>query len=379
MAQFGEGSGEGMTAFAPLADRDQPVEFLLAGAGQMGRAWLQTLHESPEVRVVGIADLDLALAERAGMEIFGEAIATDTSVARLAARTGAQALLNATVPEAHHPVNTEALDAGLHVLCEKPLAPTVATALRTAAAARRSSRLLMVSQSRRYIYTLAAFRDSLRHLGELGFVAAEMYRAPHFGGFRDRMQHVLLVDMAIHTFDAARYLFGGDAVAVYCEEFNPGWSWYDGAAAATAVFEMSGERRFTYSGSWCSPGFETSWNGRWRASGAGGTATWDGDGPPNLDLLDEASPAPDADRDAPEGIAGALAEFVAAIRTGSSPTGEAVQNIGSLAMVEAAVRSAERGQRVLLADVLADARAKAIDDEPDPELRRIIERGSSGD
>ena len=71
-------------------------------------------------------------------------------------------------------------------------------------------------------------------------------------------------------------------MAVYCEEYNPSWSWYAGNANATAVFEMDGGARFVYNGSWCSPGAETSWNAAWRVSGEHGTALWDGDDDPTL-------------------------------------------------------------------------------------------------
>ncbi|GHF26509.1 Gfo/Idh/MocA family protein [Pseudolysinimonas yzui] len=360
-----------MTLFTPVSSPNRPIRFLVVGAGQMGRAWLQVLNESPDVEVAGIVDLDLELARGAAESAGGET-SVDTSVSRLAKRTGAVAAVNVTIPEAHHLVNSEALESGLHVLCEKPLAPTVSMALRTAAVARSSSRLLMVSQSRRYLHALSAFRGQLAEMGEVGFLVAEMYRGPHFGGFRERMPHVLLVDMAIHTFDAARFLLDGDAVSVYCEEFNPKWSWYAGASAATAVFEMSGGRRFTYSGSWCSAGFETSWNGRWRASGARGTALWDGEGAPQLDLDDGGVLVPDLARTGPEGIAGALAEFVTALRSGISPSGEASRNIGSLAMVEAAVRSAQQGKRVRIADVLSSALTRAMADEPDGEQHDLL-------
>ena len=42
--------------------------------------------------------------------------------------------------------------------------------------------------------------------------------------------------MAIHLFDAARALTGADPVSVYCDSYNPPWSWYEGPAAAAAVF-----------------------------------------------------------------------------------------------------------------------------------------------
>jgi predicted dehydrogenase len=87
---------------------------------------------------------------------------------------------------------------------------------------------------------------------------------PHFGGFRESMRHVLLLDMAIHTFDAARFLSGEDALAVYCHETNPRGTWYEHGASATAVFEMTNGVTFTYRGSWCAEGLGTGWGADWR-------------------------------------------------------------------------------------------------------------------
>ena len=81
------------------------------------------------------------------------------------------------------------------------------------------------------------------------------------------MPFPLLIDMAIHQFDLARDLIGSEPVAVYCNSYNPSWSWFAGDAAAQVQFEFAGGSRFSFSGSWCSPGLETSWNGEWRVSG----------------------------------------------------------------------------------------------------------------
>ena len=68
------------------------------------------------------------------------------------------------------------------------------------------------------------------------------------------MAHPLLVDMAIHTFDSPAYLLGSEPVSVYCESFNPAWSWFAGDAAAQAVFEIADGARYGSIGSWCSAG-----------------------------------------------------------------------------------------------------------------------------
>ena len=159
-----------------------------------------------------------------------------------------------TVPDAHHAVTMEALRRGLPVLGEKPLAASLAEALEMVAAAQTYDRLFMVSQNRRYDPHLFAYRRQIRQLGRLGILAATFFKAPHFGGFRDAMAHPLVLDMAIHTFDSARFLTGDEPVAVYCDEYNPAWSWYAGDAAATASSRCPDGSRFVYTGSWCSDG-----------------------------------------------------------------------------------------------------------------------------
>ncbi|WP_138945876.1 Gfo/Idh/MocA family protein [Plantibacter sp. M259] len=367
--------------FATLADATRPVRLVLVGAGGMGRAWLRTILANPDTELVGVVDLDTALAEsavtEAGLGVGPGGVVIGTSVSVVAEATGADAVVNVTVPAAHHPVNTEALFAGLPVLCEKPIAPTVAQALSLAATAEVSGQLLMTSQSRRYYASIAAFREQVATLGRLGSATTEFFKAPHFGGFREEMPHVLLVDMAIHAFDAARYVLGSDPIAVYCEEYNPGWSWFSADAAATAIFEFAGGVRYTYSGSWCADGVETSWNGSWRVNGEYGTATWDGDSAPQRQLAPQggspsAVEAAELEPDVPEEIAGSLVEFVDALRTGRVPSGEVHANVLSLAMVEAAVRSAESGERVVIADVLAQAHTQAIGAEPRDDVRAAL-------
>jgi predicted dehydrogenase len=280
-------------------------------------------------------------------------------------------VINVTIPEAHAGVSITALLNGLAVLCEKPVAHTMSAALSMAAAAEVSGRLLMVSQSRRYWRHLDAFRSQIAGLGRLGIVECSFFKAPHFGGFREQIAFPLLVDMAIHQFDLARDLIGSEPVWITCESFNPAWSWYAGDAAADVHTEFDDGTRFMFAGSWCSPGLETSWNGSWRIGGSAGTALWDGDHEP-VAQTEDGEPIPAVAGTGPEGIAGSLAEFVAALRDGSVPSGEVHSNVMNLAMVEGAVRSAQTGQRVVLADLLDEAYAQALEVEERPELRTAL-------
>jgi predicted dehydrogenase len=135
------------------------------------------------------------------------------------------------------------------------------------------------------------------------------------------------------------------------------------------VFEMTGGVRYTYTGSWCSPGRQTSWNGEWRLSGEKGSAHWDGDHDPVIEGDVDPAPRPASPY---SGIEGALLVFTDALHTGVPPMGEVHENVLSLAMVEAAVRSADTGQRVLIDDVLAEAHAEALRAETHPDVRDAL-------
>lgn len=351
-----------------------PLRVVVVGAGLMGRAWLRAVTESPEVELVGIVDLHVPAARSAAEDLGRPDLPVGDDLVALAQQTGAQAVVNVTIPEAHHPVTTAALFAGLPVLGEKPVAENVSRALSLAAAAEVAGELFMVSQSRRWNPQLFTLRAMTRELGAIGTVSTEFFRAPHFGGFRDEMAHPLLVDMAIHAFDSARYLFGSEPVSAYCQAYNPAWSWYAGDANATAIFEMEGGARYVFNGSWCSPGADTSWNGSWRVNGEKGTALWNGDDEPVLAAeVTSATVAPPPY----SGIDGALQVFVQALRSGETPSGEVHENVMSLAMVEAAVQSAETGARVRLDDVLEHAYETALAAEARADVRAALAGWSS--
>jgi predicted dehydrogenase len=356
-----------MTRSFRQVEAGRRLRAVAVGAGGMGRGWLRTLGRSDDIDLVGVVDIDPAAAPAALADVFGGDLVVDdltvgTDLGAVIRAVRPDFVVDVTVPEAHHAVTVEALSLGLPVLGEKPMAATLADAVSLTMAAEKSGELFMVSQSRRYDRNLFALKAEAARLGGVDIVTTEFFKAPHFGGFRDEMEHPLVLDMAIHSFDSARFLLDADPIAVYCEEYNPRWSWYAGDAGSTAIFEMSGGQRYVYTGSWCSTGLETSWNGRWRVSGLAGSATWDGDNPPAAETPDASSdPAGRPDLTPPgDGIAGSLAEFVEALRTGATPMGECHDNLPSLAMVHAAIASSRTHERVHVRDILDDARQRAF-------------------
>ncbi len=327
---------------------------LLVGAGGMGKAWGRNLTANTDVQLAGWVDIRKEAAAAAVDQMELRDIYIDDDLQRALSVVKPDFLVDVTIPESHHNVTLTALAAGVPVIGEKPMAHSMEAAREMVAAADKAGKLYMVSQSRRYDSRITAYKKLVHSVaGAPEILNSDFYIGAHFGGFRDEMAHVLLLDMAIHTFDAARLISGQDPVSVYCEEYNPSWSWYKGASSATAMFEMTGDLRYTYRGSWAAEGANTSWEAEWRATGPHGTAVWDGNDSIWADRVVEAAGFHSKTEriealieDEPGGISGSLREFVEALTTGRTPMGECHDNIKSLAMVFSAIESAETGQRV---------------------------------
>jgi predicted dehydrogenase len=205
-------------------------------------------------------------------------------------------------------------------------------------------------------------------------VNAQFFHEDHEPGFREEMEHPLLVDGSIHHFDILRYLADDEPVAVRCSSWNPPWSWFAGDASAAAEFELASGARFVYSGSRCTMGLQTSWNADWRVYAERGAAAWDGDSVVRVDADGIGFDIPDRS----EGIEGSLEEFVASLRAGTTPQNEVRANVLSLAMVEGAVRSSDRGgERVVISELLEESLAQAIADEQRDDVAELLRSWSS--
>ena len=340
-----------------------PYRAVLAGCGSMSRGWLKALAETPslsrDVEIVGLVDIEPAVAEARSKE-FGLAVETGSELEAMLAKLKPDLLFDVVIPAARHDVVATGLRHGCHVLTEKPMAASMAEARQLVALAAKAGRLHAVIQNRRFIPGVRRIRRLIESgaLGDVTALHCDFFVGAHFGGFRDAMQHPLLLDMAIHTLDAARFMSGKTPLGVYCLEANPKGSWYAQGAAANAIFEFSDGVVFNYRGSWCAEGANTSWESAWRVIGTKGTLVWDGYDSfeaktvaSDTGFFRELAPLevpPPADESETHGHASVIENFVAAVKSGGTPETISSDNIKSLAMVFAAIESAEKGQRVAI-------------------------------
>lgn len=335
------------------------IRAVLCGCGGICKAWLSPVAGFADVEMVGLVDIKLENAEKIKQEFNLDNAVTGTDLKEVLKKTKPDAVFDCTIPAAHPDVTIASLKYGCHVLGEKPMAENMKSAQRMLKTADEKGKIYAVIQNRRYMDNIIAYRDFIRsgEIGEITTLNADFYIGAHFGGFRDEMKHVLLIDMAIHSFDQARFISGKDPVSVYCQEWNPKGSWYAHGASAIAVFEMTDGVVLTYRGSWCSEGMNTSWECEWRAVGSKGSCIWDG-----KDLIkaqarngEEGFFRPQKDFTVPVekklvhgAHAGVIREFIDCVKNGGTPQTICHDNIKSLAMVHAAVKSAETGKKVVI-------------------------------
>jgi predicted dehydrogenase len=132
-------------------------------------------------------------------------------------------VIDVTPPAFHQEISAIALEAGLPVLSEKPLANTLADAVAIVQKANESGVLHMVAQNYRYHVPVQTLKHVLAsgEFGRVGSVSVEFFKGPHFGGFREEMAYPLIIDMAIHHFDLMRFLLESDPVTTFGRSWDP--------------------------------------------------------------------------------------------------------------------------------------------------------------
>lgn len=336
------------------------MKAVIVGCGGITNAWFTGIEKIDGIKIVGLVDLDekfaLAKKEQQGLT---EAV-TGTDLAVVIKQSGADTVFDCTIPGAHYSVVTTALKNGCNVLGEKPLAESMEQAREMVSLARETGKTYGVIQNRRYLSAIRRFQTILNRqtIGKPHTFNADFYLGCHFGGFRDEMDHVLLLDMAIHSFDQARFLCPADPVAVYCHEYNPPGSWYAHGASAMCIFEMADGSVFNYRGSWCAEGLNDSWQCDWKVIGDDGSATWNGEETIKTEVPLEGNvgffreqvsaeyPAKDILEFTHHG--GVIENFYQAVEKGEAPMTAGEDNIKSLAMVLAAIKSAEEGRKIVI-------------------------------
>lgn len=196
----------------------ETIRFGLVGAGAIAKAHVEAMRAADGIALAGVADVN----EAAARELAGD-VPVFASLDAMIAGCAPDAVLICTPPDTHPALAIAAAKAGLHILCEKPLAIGLREAQTMVDAASRAGVVLTMATKFRYVPDLARARNAIR-LGALGNVTlvrnafeSPVQMAGRWNTDRLRSGGGVLIDNGTHSVDVLRFLLG-PIESVSCSE-----------------------------------------------------------------------------------------------------------------------------------------------------------------
>ncbi len=228
------------------------------GLGAMGRDWCQT-SLPPNIKeglieVVAAVDIDPG-SLRYAQELLGlPADQCYTDIKKALDRNPADFCTIVVPPAAHEAVVDLALDHGLHILSEKPIADSLAASVRIADKVKRAGVKMGVTMSHRYDQDKTTLRQELRsgRYGRLDYLVyhltSDLRKFGSWGKFRHRIPHPLMVEGAVHQLDIIADLAGAKCDTIYSQSWNPPWGEYAGDTQALVTMSFENDSRAFFEG-----------------------------------------------------------------------------------------------------------------------------------
>lgn len=204
------------------------IKIAVIGCGNISGMHLDAYQKNPDTEIYALCDIEKKQADKRG-EQYGvpEARRYLDCETMLKELPEIDAVSVCTWNSAHARCAIAALNAGKHVLCEKPMAVSAGEAQRMLDAARKSGKLLMIGFVRRFGNDCALLQELIDHdqLGEIYYAKTTyLRRNGNPGGWfgdRSRSGGGPLIDLGVHVIDLARYLMGNPKpVSVYGATFQ---------------------------------------------------------------------------------------------------------------------------------------------------------------
>lgn len=190
----------------------------IVGAGMVAGCHARAYSATAGVQVVAIADPRPAKAEHLAATVGAVAVPDLAAVLDL----GVDIVSVCTPPATHADLTVHALQAGCHVLCEKPLAASMVDCRTILAAEAESEKVVMVGQVSRFEPDHRAARDLVErgYVGEIAMMVHSMTTSlpawSEGGWLADpRQSGGPLLDLSVHSFDYLAWVSGSDAVRVH--------------------------------------------------------------------------------------------------------------------------------------------------------------------
>lgn len=327
---------------------DPPLRVAIAGAGFASNLHLVGWSRLPDVHVLAICDPDREKAHARAREYGIERVFDD--VREMLDSTAPDALDIAAPLDAHVPLCRIAADRGVHVLCQKPLAPTLSQAVDLAKMAdgrirlmvhenwrfrahyREIRRLLQDDAIGRVRYATMEVRSSALVANEDGTVAL-LRRQPSLGS----LARFMIGEVLVHHLDVLRWLLG--PLDVLAARTVRQCAAIEGESAALVLLEGR-DVLVTLDGDFTAPDAPPGTSDRLEIVGTAGVLTLEGNVVRVRGARSSAS-AFDLDAGYADSYAAAIAHFAGALVIGAPFETDVRDNVQTLALVDAAYAKAQ--------------------------------------
>ncbi len=202
------------------------LKIAVVGVGSISESHITAYKKNKNVELYAFCDIDENRLNFMGKKHGVNRLYTDEAE-MLKALPELDAVSVCTWNSAHAPCTIMALNAGKHVLCEKPMALNVEEAEAMKAAAEKNGKMLMIGFVRRFGKDCDIVKDMAENdtLGELYYAKAQnIRRNGNPGGWfgeKARSGGGPLIDLGVHSIDLVRYLLGKpNVVSVYGATFQ---------------------------------------------------------------------------------------------------------------------------------------------------------------
>lgn len=192
---------------------DRELRIGVIGCGFISKVHFEGYKKCDNVKVVGFCDIIPERAEKALETYGGEGARTYTDYKEMIAKESLDAVSVCTENNKHAEITIHALDAGLHVFCEKPMAISGEEADRMTAAAKKNGKKLTVGYQMRFINDEQLLRKQVvkGELGNVYYAEATTLRrrgVPTWGVFlnREKQGGGPLIDTGTHIVDSTLWL-----------------------------------------------------------------------------------------------------------------------------------------------------------------------------
>ena len=199
----------------------EKLKIAIVGSGNISSFHIKGYLRNPNVELYALCDINEKTLKEKGEKYGITRLYTDEAK-MLAELPEIDAVSVCTWNSQHKPCTIMALEAGKHVLCEKPMATTVEDALAMKAAAEKSGKLLMIGFVRRFGNDCVIVSDLINNgvLGDVYYTKAVNIRRngnpEGWFGEKARSGGGPLIDIGVHSIDLVRYLIGKpQPVSVY--------------------------------------------------------------------------------------------------------------------------------------------------------------------